>query len=358
MHFVTRRRFLQSAAAGVAAACALPAGAAERPVPSAARLPRWRGFNLLEKFVAEQKGPFLEEDFATIADWGFDFVRLPMDYRCWASQTAWLELDEAELKEIDAGVELGRQYGVHVSLNFHRAPGYSVNKVAAEPVSLWEDEKAQEAFSFHWRHFAERYRGIPSTALSFDLVNEPAQVSEETYVRVAMRAIEAIRAADPDRLIISDGLQWGRKPVKGLAQAGVAQSTRGYEPFRLTHYQASWVNGADTWETPAWPFTYGGETWDKERLRETTIAPWKELEALGVGVHVGEWGAFNRTPHAVVLAWMRDALSLWAEAGWGWALWNLRGSFGPLDSQRADVAYETSRGHQLDRAMLELMRSN
>lgn len=358
MHFITRRSFLQSAAAGVAVVSAQAGWAAQPEEPSAAKLPRWRGFNLLEKFVAERKGPFLEEDFATLAEWGFDFVRLPMDYRCWASQTAWLDLDETELKEIDAAVELGRQYGVHVCLNFHRAPGYSVNAIVAEPVSLWEDENAQEAFALHWRHFAERYKGVPASALSFDLVNEPAQVSEETYVRVALRAIEAIRAADPDRLIISDGLQWGRKPVKGLAQAGVAQSTRGYEPFLLTHYQASWVNGADTWETPAWPFTYGDATWDKERLRETSIAPWKELEALGVGVHVGEWGAFNRTPHAVVLAWMRDVLSLWAEAGWGWALWNLRGSFGLLDSARSDVTYESYRGWQLDRAMLELLRSN
>jgi endoglucanase len=37
-------------------------------------------------------------------------------------------------------------------------------------------------------------------------------------------------------------------------------------------------------------------------------------------------------------------------------LWNLRGSFGVLDSQREDVAYEDFRGRKLDRAMLELLR--
>jgi len=75
-----------------------------------------------------------------------------------------------------------------------------------------------------------------------------------------------------------------------------------------------------------------------------------------VGVHVGEWGAFNRTPHKVVLAWMRDCLALWKEAGWGWALWNLRGGFGVLDSQRADVEYEDFRGQKLDRQMLALLQ--
>jgi endoglucanase len=54
---------------------------------------------------------------------------------------------------------------------------------------------------------------------------------------------------------------------------------------------------------------------------------------------------------------MRDSLDLWKEAGWGWALWNLRGSFGILDSGRRDVVYESFRGHKLDREMLELLRS-
>jgi hypothetical protein len=70
------------------------------------------------------------------------------------------------------------------------------------------------------------------------------------------------------------------------------------------------------------------------------------------------WGAHQFTPHAVVLAWMRDRLDLWREAGWGWALWNLRGSFGVLDSGRRDVAYEDFQGHKLDRKMLELLRGD
>jgi endoglucanase len=71
---------------------------------------------------------------------------------------------------------------------------------------------------------------------------------------------------------------------------------------------------------------------------------------------VGEWGAFNRTPHDVVLDWARDYLELWKEAGWGWALWNFRGSFGILDSGRSDVAYDDFHGRKLDRKFLDLLR--
>jgi endoglucanase len=109
---------------------------------------------------------------------------------------------------------------------------------------------------------------------------------------------------------------------------------------------------------PAWPWRGKDETlWDKDRLRAELIVNWKALADRGVPVHVGEWGCFSATPHDVTLAWMEDMLSLWKEVGWGWALWNFRGSFGVLDSGRKDVRYEKLGKHLLDRRMLELLRA-
>ncbi len=358
---MNRREFLQQAgtlAAGAASLSGLALRAAEMKPATAQRLPRWRGFNLLEKFTQRAGGnpPFEEGDFALLSEWGFDFVRLPMSYRCWADPGAWRELREKELKHVDEAVEFGRKYQVHVNLNLHRAPGYCVNP-PKEPLDLWTDEKALEACAFHWAHFAKRYKGIPNERLSFDLLNEPPDIPEATYVRVVTGLVEAIRGEDSRRLIIADGLKWGGVPVVGLAGLGIAQSTRGYEPIQISHYKAGWMRGSDQWPEPTWPLRQGEkDEVNKETLRKSRIEPWKQLEHKGVGVHVGEWGAFNRTPHPVVLAWMRDCLALWKEAGWGWALWNLRGAFGVLESGRPDVAYEEFRGQKLDRKMLELLK--
>jgi len=357
---MNRREFIGRTGLLVLASAAYPhAGlsTSETKAVSAARLPRWRGFNLLEKFAKRREGnsAFLESDFEIMAAWGFDFARLPMSYLCWAEPGDWLKLREPELKHIDQAVELGRKHGVHINLNFHRAPGYCVNP-PKEPLDLWKDEQALEACTFHWAHFAKRYKGIPNERLSFDLLNEPPDIPEATYVRVVKRLVESIRAEDAQRLVIADGLRWGGDPVFGLADLGIAQSTRGYYPMQVTHYKASWVRG-DQWSEPTWPLKEGNRTIDKETLRKERIGPWKRLQEKGVGVHVGEWGVYNKTPHKVALAEMRDYLELWKEAGWGWALWNLRGSFGVLDSERADVAYEDFKGHKLDRAMLELLRS-
>ena len=99
-----------------------------------------------------------------------------------------------------------------------------------------------------------------------------------------------------------------------------------------------------------------GRLWNREYLNAAYIEKFRPLLDRGVKVHVGEWGVFNKTPHAVALAWMEDCLSLWKNAGWGFALWNLRGAFGLLDSERQDVKYEKFRGYDLDRKMLELLK--
>jgi endoglucanase len=358
---MTRREFLGSAGGAAALAAAGPLVLAESPmpreVPTHVKLPRWRGFNLLEKFTAQRDQPFKEEDFDLVAQWGFDFVRLPLSYHCWAKgdPAEWLRLDVNSIKQIDQAVEMGRKRGIHVNINFHRAPGFCVNP-PKEPLDLWTDDKALDAAAFHWAHFAKRYKGIPNAQVSFDLLNEPPNIPEDKYLRVHKRLIEAIRAEDPGRLIVADGLLWGKKPVHGLVDMKVAQSTRGYQPMGISHWKATWINGSDKWPEPTWPLKTGKDTWDKARLAKENIEPWKELEKKGVGVHVGEWGAFKFTPHKVVLAWMKDNLDLWKQAGWGWALWNLRGSFGVLDSDRSDVAYEDFKGHKLDRAMLEVLK--
>ena len=357
MH-MNRRQFLQTCLAG-GAGCAVATpllATSAQLVPGPSKLPRWRGFNLTEKFTAGNQRPFREEDFEWLAAWGFNFVRLPMSYQCWSKPEKWRELDETALKGVDAAVKFGQQHDVHVNLNLHRAPGYCVNP-PKEPFDLWKDAEALDACAFHWAHLARRYKGISSAQLSFDLLNEPADIPEATYERVIRRLVSAIREVDPQRLIIADGLKWGREPVHSLADCGIAQSTRGYDPMQISHWKANWIRGSSEWPEPTWPLRQSNREFGKEQLRRERIAPWQALEKKGIGVHVGEWGAFSHTPHAVVLAWMRDCLDLWREAGWGWAMWNFRGGFGVLDSNRKDVTYEDFKGHKLDRKMLELVRA-
>jgi len=322
-------------------------------------LPRWRGFNLLEMFTTKSDGNFREDDFRWIADWGFSFVRLPMCYLLWTEPGDVCRVREPMLEKIDRAVRLGQDHGIHVCLNFHRAPGYSVNPERKEPFDLWKDQAALDAFCFHWKLFARRYRGIPPWQLSFNLVNEPpgpsAAMTRDDHERVVRAAVAAIRSADAERPIIADGLAWGNLPCPELAGLGISQSCRAYTPMGVSHYKAAWVGG-ENWPKPAWPGAdHYGERYDRERLA-LHYEQWAALARSGVGVHCGEGGAFCHTPHDVVLRWLRDVLEILTAHNIGLALWNFRGTFGVLDSNRADVDYEDWHGHKLDRKLLNLLR--
>lgn len=307
-------------------------------------------------------------------DWGFDFVRIPMAY------PAYLDIDHAKpvrpedvyrfdprkIAGIDALVDAAHAKGMHVSLNLHRAPGYCINAGFEEPYNLWQDEEALAAFCAHWEMWARRYRAISSDRISFDLVNEPTlredmndqfgrrePVPPAVYRRVAGAAALAIRGVKPDALIIADGNNGGHVAVPELADLAIAQSCRGYMPFAVSHHKAPWVHrNPDALPAPTWPAGPGAD----RRFLEETYAPWFELIDMGVGVHCGECGAYKETPHPVFLAWFRDVLDVLSQRGVGFALWELRGDFGVVDSGRRDVDYEDWYGHRLDRQLLELLQ--
>jgi endoglucanase len=342
---------------------------------TAAHIPRWRGFNIQGRFGSPghpyDRPAFDEFDFATMAEWGFDFARLPLSYWVWGSRDDWSVIREEPLTHIDKAVDLGKQHNIHININFHRIPGYCINQRELEPADVFtgtapQREKALSAAKFHWQAFAKRYKGIPNRRLSFDLINEPPKMRsyegalEERYVEIVNVLVAGIREIDPHRLIFADGMNIGQAPVAGIVPLGLVQSTRGYQPKAVSHHTANWVpkDEFETFNAPTWPLKDDqGQLWDRTYLQKVYVDLYKVITEEGVQVHVGEWGCFNKTPHEVALAWMTDCLAVWKQAGWGNSLWNLRGSFGVMDSERTDVQYEDFSGHKLDRKMLELLRN-
>ena len=475
------------------------------PPPVIEKLPVWRGFNLQNMFYkgSSNDSNFNEKDFKTIAEWGFNFVRIPIDYRILIRGNNWNDFNESAMERLDTAVEYGMKYKIHVCINLHRAPGYTVAS-PGETTDLWTQKEPQEAFARIWAYLAERYKKIPNEQISFNLVNEPPNIDEAVHAAVMEKAANAIRAKDPARLIIADGREWGSRPSGMIRELGIAQSTRGYYPNNISHYKAEWMEGADKFPPPAWPvvsvpkylyalgkpnvprsvfsiehtfneayrldvhvgtvsrearllvkaggsvmyeklfvcgagagewktavynsewgiyqniydkayrvdipagttlitievtdgdwltinnmeftpvvqsgngkafsFTPNSLDWGREIppvvidadgvidgaftgnewLWNTAFRQWDDFIDSG-GIIVGEWGAYNKTPHDITLRWMEDNLINYKEHGIGWALWNFTGSFGPLNSGRPDVQYEDYNGYKLDRKMLELL---
>jgi endoglucanase len=379
-HF-SRRNFIRtSGMAAAAIGLTGPAAFGYQSASAANPIPRWRGFNLLDYFSPLHGGggnKSKEDDFKWMKDWGFDFVRIPMAYPSYLkfdrskniTPEEVYQFDEEILDKIEELVDTAHKYNLHVSLNLHRAPGYCINAGFYEPYVLWTDDKALEAFCFHWEMWAKKFKNVSRDKISFDLVNEPAMrndpndqhsplvpVPGELYRKVAKAAAEAIRSANPNHLVIADGNDVGNKVINEIIDLDIAQSCRGYYPGEISHYQAPWAfKYPEKNPIPVWPGKIGDREFSRADL-ERLYAPWIELTKKGVGVHCGECGCWKNTPHNVFLAWFEDVIDVLTDAGIGYSLWNFRGDFGILDSGRIDVEYENWHGHKLDRKLLSLLQ--
>lgn len=325
------------------------------------------GFNFLWMYAKtdrrqEPSEPDLRE-LEFLASEGFDFVRIPTDYRFWIRDYDYLHPDERILEYIDRYIEACNSFGLHACFNIHRAPGYCINWPEIEKHNLWRDAEAQEGFFFIWRTLAERYKGISGDKLSFDLVNEPANrppthpCTREDHEKVIRAAIAEIRKVDPMRPIMIDGFDGGGTALPELADAGVTHSGRGYYPFQVTHYKAEWAKGADKFEMPEYPgMVAPGEYADRETIRRY-YDPWREVESRGTDVFIGEFGCYNKLPNDIALRWYADLISVLAEFGWGYSLWNFKGAFGIVEHGRPGTKYELYKGFNVDRELLEIIKS-
>jgi aryl-phospho-beta-D-glucosidase BglC (GH1 family) len=298
-----------------------------------------------------------------LAKYGFNFVRIPTDYRFWTENFDYTHPDETIFEYIDQYLQACSSRGIHLSLNLHRAPGYCINRNDLEKHNLWRDTIAQDAFVFLWETFTRRYRNVPCELLSFDLLNEPPGLwqygmTRKRHAALIRRTVAAIRAIDAQRMIVIDGLGGGSMAMPELADLGVIHSGRGYDPMPVSHHEATWWAGHSRSPVPVYPgLRWQGRTWDLAALR-ACYRPWRDVQKRGVAVHIGEFGCFNRTPNDIALRWLADLLGLFREFGWGYAMWNFDGPFGIIEHGRPGARFECMDGYQVDRTLLDLVIQN
>jgi aryl-phospho-beta-D-glucosidase BglC (GH1 family) len=238
--------------------------------PASVKTPtgKLRGFNVEGKYALEwSNAGYVQTDFDTIEEHGFNLVRLPLDYRCYTRKGDWASFDEASLKQIDQAVAWSMERGIRVMLNLHRAPGFCIHDPDGVPAvskvsenqrgSLWTDPSSRKAFLDHWAMWARRYRRIPAEYLMFNLLNEPTGSDAGTYVDLMVEAAHRIRKFRADRPVVVDGLNGGSDLDPLLESAAMKESLilskHCYEPFRVTHFRAPWIEGSKDWPVPVWP---------------------------------------------------------------------------------------------------------
>ena len=122
-----------------------------------------RGINLggwLSQFAKYDTNHFdtfiLEDDIKTIASWGLDHVRVPVDYMV-------LEEEDGTFKQtgfeyIEKCIGWGSKHNLHMIIDLHQTYGYTFDPVYdTDKTIFFYEEKFQLRFYRLWKEIAKRF---------------------------------------------------------------------------------------------------------------------------------------------------------------------------------------------------------
>lgn len=264
------------------------------------------------------------DDLKVLAGWGANLIRWQLVRPARQPHTldAWNRWASETVRHTDEVLGWAAGLGLKVAVDLHSPPGGddTIGGYQGALGGLFTEPWAQDRFTSFWVELAQRYRGNPAV-WGFDLANEPDDEGVDLaacldWQALAERTARAIRAADPDRILIVQPADWGGPRgflrFRPLSVDRVVYSFHDYAPMEFTHQGVF---------QPAWPTVYpgpiAGTLWDRAALSRTLEPARAFARKYRVPLYVGEFGAVRWAPGAE--RWFADQISLFEAEGWDWS---------------------------------------
>jgi endoglucanase len=335
------------------AAPAVPANPAGFVIRRGTNLSHW----LSQDFGWQPRSQWITEaDFRFIAQAGFDHVRLPIDEKELWHEDGTQNAEAFALMRQAIGWARAQQLRVIVDLHTVRTHHFNAANEGGHN-TLFSDPRAQAAFLDLWRQLSAQLREYPVTDVAYEIMNEPVADDHEDWNRLVAAAHAAIRALEPDRVLVIGSNRWQIPPTLPFLKVpagdrNIILSTHTYSPFLFTHYTAAWV------PTKAYtgPVQYPGpvvtpeqfavlqamnkkgeftdliatarDDWGPARLAQEFEPAIRRARELGFQLYCGEFGCLPTVPRADRLAYYRDIVGVMEASGMAWANWEYKGDFG------------------------------
>lgn len=275
-----------------------------------------------------------ESDFAKIASWGVDHVRIPIDYNV-------LENDDGSYKtdgfaRIDSALELCDNYGLKAVLDLHKTAGYSFDNYAENEAGFFDSELLQERFYRLWEELANRYGKCPEKIM-FELLNE---VTDKEYIdawnRISNSCIKRIRAFAPDTLILV-GSYWNNsvESVKDLDvpyDDKVIYNFHCYDPLEFTHQGAYWTDKIDC--NARISFEESGVS--EEYFEKLFASAIEKAETENTCLYCGEYGVIDCVNPEDTIKWYRTINAVFEKYGIARSAWSYKEMDFGLSDERLD----------------------
>ncbi|MBN9346817.1 MAG: cellulase family glycosylhydrolase [Devosia sp.] len=233
---------------------------------------------------------FNEDDVRRIAESGFDHIRLPISARIVQDEDG--SPIEAGHALIDRCVEWCRTHNLWLLLDLHGAPGGQTgtnidDAPRGEPDLFIDPARYRDRTIALWQELARRYRH-ETVVMGYDLLNEPLPNEwQHKYPNELVALYKdltlAVRAIDPDHLIMYEGAHWA---------TNWSIFTEAWDENSVLQFHRYWMPP------------------DRAHIAEYLDA----RERLGLPIYMGEGGENN-------LHWLYAAHRLYETHDIGWNFW-------------------------------------
>lgn len=250
-----------------------------------------------------------ERDFQLAKAMGFNFVRIPFDYR-------WFEQDEQPYQYVDYGfryldraMQWAKAHRLYVMLDFHGAPGGQSpwdHTGELSRAEFFKNEEFQRRTAKLWQAIAERYRH-ESILFAYNVLNEPFSASDQAdWIDAHDQMYRAIRSVDPHPIIVmEDGYKLEEPDYKN-----------GFFPLPS---DLQWTNIAYSIH-----FYETGEMERHERkLNEILRIGTMEQQRCKVPIYIGEFNTYE-TPSEISVQAMKSWITTFNRKGWHWSPWTFK----------------------------------
>ena len=300
------------------------------------------------------------DDFSRIARWGFDHVRIPVDYELILNSD--MSFRESGFRRLENCILWCRDNGLNMILDLHKTPGFSFDDGENEN-GFFAVEKYQQIFYAIWKEFAVRFGG--NSHLSFELLNEVSDRSfSEKWNEIVKKTITVIRTSSPEIPVIVGGYHNNSvRAIKDLDlpfDRNIVYTFHCYSPLVFTHQGAYWLSGMNTSFRTNLLHTYreyeeltmqqvgsgSAELFPGEdAVFSAEYFEWLFKEALtvaeerDVSLYCGEYGVIDLADSGETLRWYELIHSVFEKHHIGRAMW----SYKEMDFGLVDAHYDPIR---------------
>ena len=259
--------------------------------------------------------------FKTIADAGFDTVRIPVRWSAHTGGAPDYKINERFFNRVTQVIDFALANNLQVILNVHHFE------------ELNKDPQGNRAkFIALWDQIAPRYKNLPSSVY-FEVINEPNDNFKGDVMReIVTEGFHKIRESNPTRMIMMGGDNWsGIKSlptIPAISDPNQIYTFHYYDPFPFTHQKAGWTDLKNS-GTVGW-----GSSADKAELKAAAEYAKKVQRETGIPLFLGEIGAYEKAPYRDVVNYTRETREAFEEAGISWCVWNFAATFPFYDKDR------------------------